>query len=345
MSTALSRRIRPLLVIAVLGAGALLAPALAAATPGAPGSQPSISDVQQQLGQLALKNAQLVELYDQAQNDVQARQAAAASAQRLAVAADKSFEQARVQLAAAAAAMYEGGSFSATGALLTSSSGQGYLDQLETLSMVSAHTAGIVSNLQASKKALDAARADAAALLKTAEQRRDALMQRKDQVQQQIDKYTALLDTLNAGQRAAYQQQINPAVSSATVASFKVPPAPSKSAAQAVKFALVQVGKPYVFGAAGPDSYDCSGLTMAAWASAGVSLPHSAADQYNYGTHIAFSQLQPGDLMFFYSPIGHVTIYIGSGYMVSAPQTGENVSVIPATVFGSDFVGATRITG
>ena len=323
----------------------MLAPTLAAATPGGTGGQPSLADVQQQLGELALKNAQLVELYDQAQNDVQARQAAAASAQRLAIAADKTFEQARVQLAAAAAAMYEGGTFSATGALLTSSSGQSYLDQLQTLSMVSAHTAGIVSNLQASKKALDAAQADADSLLKTAQQRLDALMQRKAQVQQQIDKYTALLNTLNAGQRAAFQQQINPAVSSATVASFKVPPAPSKSAAQAVKFALAQVGKPYVFGAAGPDSYDCSGLTMASWASAGVSLPHSAADQYNYGTHVAFSQLQPGDLMFFYSPIGHVTIYIGSGYMVSAPQTGQNVSVIPSNAFGSDFVGATRITG
>ena len=339
------RRIRPLLVIAVLGAGALLTPALASATPGGTPNPPTVADVQKQLGELALKNAQLVELYDQAQNDVQARQAAAVSAQHLAVDADKNFEQAREQLTAAAAAMYEGGTFSATGALLSSTSGQSYLDQLEMLSMLSAHTAGIVTNLEASKKALDAAQADAQSLLRTAQQKRDALMHRKAQVQQQIDTYTTLLNTLNAGQRAAFQQQINPAVSSATVAAFKVPPAPSKSAAQAVKFALAQVGKPYVFGAAGPDSYDCSGLTMAAWASAGVSLPHSAADQDNYGTHVAFSQLQPGDLMFFYQPIGHVTIYIGSGYMVSAPQTGQNVSVVPANSFGSDFVGATRITG
>jgi cell wall-associated NlpC family hydrolase len=100
-----------------------------------------------------------------------------------------------------------------------------------------------------------------------------------------------------------------------------------------------------VFGAAGPGSYDCSGLTMASYAAAGISLPHSAADQYNYGHHVSANDLQPGDLMFFYQPIGHVTIYIGDGMMVSAPQTGENVKVIPADTFGSDYTGATRLVG
>ena len=87
------------------------------------------------------------------------------------------------------------------------------------------------------------------------------------------------------------------------------------------------------------------GLTMAAWASAGVSLPHSAAGQYNYGHHVSFNDLQPGDLLFFYQPIGHVTIYIGNGMMVSAPQTGETVKVIPADTFGSSYTGATRLVG
>ena len=100
--------------------------------------------------------------------------------------------------------------------------------------------------------------------------------------------------------------------------------------AGASQFALAQVGKPYVFGAAGPGAYDCSGLTMAAWRAAGVSLPHSAADQYNYGHHVSRDQLEPGDLIFFYQPIGHVTIYIGNGMMVSAPTEGEPVVGRPA---------------
>jgi cell wall-associated NlpC family hydrolase len=112
-----------------------------------------------------------------------------------------------------------------------------------------------------------------------------------------------------------------------------------------VNFALAQVGKPYVFGAAGPSSYDCSGLTMASYAAAGIGLPHSALMQYNYGTHVSYSQLQPGDLVFFYQPIGHVAMYIGHGMLVSAPQPGQNVMIVPLAYFRSDYVGATRLVG
>ncbi|MDP9117295.1 MAG: NlpC/P60 family protein, partial [Actinomycetota bacterium] len=75
----------------------------------------------------------------------------------------------------------------------------------------------------------------------------------------------------------------------------------------------------------------------------GVSLPHLASSQYGYGTHVSASQLQPGDLIFLYQPIGHVSIYIGNGMVVSAPQPGENVRVVPFAYFAADFVGATRL--
>ena len=120
-------------------------------------------------------------------------------------------------------------------------------------------------------------------------------------------------------------------------------PAPNAQAATAVAFAKAQVGKPYVWGAAGPGSYDCSGLTMASWNAAGVSLPHSAAQQYGYGTHIPESALQPGDLVFMYSPISHVTIYIGGGLLVSAPQPGQDVSIVPLSAFQNVYAGATRL--
>ena len=165
---------------------------------------------------------------------------------------------------------------------------------------------------------------------------------RKD-VQAQIKKYQSLLARLNSAQRYAYQRAINPTVSNASVQHLTK--ASSAQARRAVQFALAQVGKPYVFGAAGPGSYDCSGLTMAAWQRGGVSLPHSAADQYNYGHHVSRDALEPGDLIFFYQPIGHVTIYIGDGLMVSAPTEGENVSVVPLAAFNSDYVGATRLVG
>jgi len=107
-----------------------------------------------------------------------------------------------------------------------------------------------------------------------------------------------------------------------------------------VQVALAQVGKPYVWAGAGPDVFDCSGLTLYAWRAAGVSLSHSAADQYASLPHVSRDQLQPGDLVFFGSPIHHEGMYVGGGMMVNAPQTGENVRVVP--IDRSDFVGASR---
>jgi cell wall-associated NlpC family hydrolase len=98
-------------------------------------------------------------------------------------------------------------------------------------------------------------------------------------------------------------------------------------AGRVVEFAYRQLGKPYSWGAAGPNSYDCSGLTLAAWQAAGVGLPHNAARQYGSMAHVSRSDLRPGDLIFFYGPISHVGVYIGGGRMIHAPEYGENVRV------------------
>jgi peptidoglycan DL-endopeptidase CwlO len=124
--------------------------------------------------------------------------------------------------------------------------------------------------------------------------------------------------------------------------------APSAAAAQAIAFARAQMGKPYVWGGNGPNGFDCSGLTMMAYKSAGISIPRVAADQYTIGTHINDqSQLLPGDLVFFAhgsaSSIHHVGIYIGNGDMIEAPFTGANVRV--HTINRSGYFGATRPTG
>ncbi len=95
-----------------------------------------------------------------------------------------------------------------------------------------------------------------------------------------------------------------------------------------------------MYGAEGPNSFDCSGLTMWVWAKAGVSLPHSSRMQIRYGTRVSKSQLLPGDLVFYGSPIHHVGIYIGNGNMISAPRTGDVVKIQPA--FRRDFAGAVR---
>jgi cell wall-associated NlpC family hydrolase len=116
--------------------------------------------------------------------------------------------------------------------------------------------------------------------------------------------------------------------------------APSSRAARAVAFAYRAIGLPYVWGATGPHSYDCSGLTQAAWKSAGVALPRTTYTQINAGTRVPESQLQPGDLVFFYSGISHVGLYIGNGQMIHAPHPGAPVRIAPISEM--PFAGASR---
>ena len=121
-------------------------------------------------------------------------------------------------------------------------------------------------------------------------------------------------------------------------------PAPARAAASAqpdgAADALAQVGDSYVYGAAGPSAFDCSGLTMMSWAQAGVGLPHSSSAQFGSGVHVSSGDLQPGDLVFYYSPISHVGIYIGNGLIVHAANPG--VGVLVAGVFSMPYSGAVR---
>jgi peptidoglycan DL-endopeptidase CwlO len=110
---------------------------------------------------------------------------------------------------------------------------------------------------------------------------------------------------------------------------------------QALQAALTRRGDPYVWGAAGPSAFDCSGLVMWAYQQVGISLPHYTGAQWNMGEHISRSQLQPGDLVFFFADISHVGIYLGNGLMLDAPATGQVVHIQP--IFWSAFVGAVRI--
>ena len=118
--------------------------------------------------------------------------------------------------------------------------------------------------------------------------------------------------------------------------------APTHAAQVAVNTALAQQGKPYVWGGAGPDSYDCSGLVQYAYAAAGIYLPHSSSMQSTIGTPVAYADLQPGDLVFFYTPVSHVGMYIGNGQMVHASTYGQPVQ-ITELAYMPGFNGARRL--
>ena len=138
------------------------------------------------------------------------------------------------------------------------------------------------------------------------------------------------------------QEKRSPGSNSTYVSAYTSLPSDASVAAKVVAFARAQIGDPYVFGAAGPSSYDCSGLAMAAYASAGVGLPHSAAAQYGYGVPVSTVGLVPGDLAFSYSGPGHVGIYVGNGMIIDSPHTGATVRYDPVGMYG-EYVGARRI--
>jgi cell wall-associated NlpC family hydrolase len=184
--------------------------------------------------------------------------------------------------------------------------------------------------------------------------RAEALTARSTAIQTLTERRVALRQRLNsiAGTDQAVSRQkqaIDAKVASASAvvddlqaqAKAKAAKAAKERMGPALSYALAQVGKSYVFGAAGPSSFDCSGLTMAAWSQAGVSLPHSSSAQYNSGQHISESELQPGDLVFYYSPISHVGMYIGGGKIVNALNPGSGVKV--SGLHDMPFSGAVRV--
>ncbi|MGH2730602.1 MAG: NlpC/P60 family protein [Actinomycetota bacterium] len=218
-----------------------------------------------------------------------------------------------------------------------SSSEQAQSQVFERLAVVK-HT------LDAKVKRLEAARAEAAStqerLAELQEEIESKVADQKDEIAE-LNAAIERAERREARRAAAAAEAAAAAQASVVDAAIVAPaPAPNAAAQTAVEAALSQVGKPYQWGAAGPDSYDCSGLTLWAWAHAGVSLPHNSGMQYDATPRVAQSDWAPGDLLFFGSPIHHMGMYIGKGQMVEAPYTGQFVRVVSA--YRSDYAGAGR---
>ncbi len=159
------------------------------------------------------------------------------------------------------------------------------------------------------------------------------LREQQSEVDRRVAKVSSTLASLRA-QAAA--EKARAVAAKAKVAAEKL----AKVGGPVLAYAKSQVGKSYVYGAAGPNAFDCSGLTMMAWKQAGVSLPHNSTAQYSSGPHISESELQPGDLVFYYSPISHVGLYIGNGQVVNALNPGSGVRV--SGLHDMPYVGAVR---
>ncbi len=321
---------------AVLAAAAAVTVVLGPTTAtAAPTTADEAADLVAQTGQ---ELTQLDEQVHQARLAVTELQQAAADARAAADAAYAEVARFEPQLVAIAQTGFTSGATSGVAAFLTSDSAEDFVQQMTTLDMIAAHTDGVLVEVSAAREQALAAQAEAEAAAAGAEQALATLEQQQDEVQARVDQYEADLARLSEAEREVVFTTLGGPV-------LEVPtdlaPPPSEAAGAVVEAALAQVGDPYVWGASGPNGFDCSGLTQFAYAAAGVALPHSSRAQAGMGVAVSRGELQPGDVVYFYSPVSHVGLYIGNGQMVHARQTGQPVAVTTVDMRG--YAGARRI--
>jgi cell wall-associated NlpC family hydrolase len=309
--------------------------------PGTATAAPTPADLTQLVADASHQLQLIDEQVNQARLQLDQQQAAAQQADQAASDAESKLGAVHVKVAQIARSAYTTGEVSRLNALLTSTSRSDFVAQLGTLDAIAGHQTSVLNEANATAKAAQKARSAADTTAASAKKTFDDISAKQSQLQAKLADYKQQYAALTAPQ----QQAVTRAVTGQAPAAPVGPVVASSQAAQtAVNTALAQVGKPYVWGGSGPNGYDCSGLTMYSYAAAGIALPHSAAGQSAMGMPVSVSQLQPGDLLFYYSPVSHVAMYIGNGQMVHASTEGEPVKVVSFSSM-PDFVGARRLAG
>ena len=300
--------------------------------PGSAQAEPDIEDVEARVDRLYHEAEMASERYNDARLELDELNKDLASIKADERRQDERLEAVRHQVQDSIVRQYQGQNLSAIGQIVVSEDPGAFLGRLSTMSSFNDLQSQMFSDYSRELKALDI-RHDATA--RRANQVSDLeaqLAKEKATIDKKVDEAESLLDRLKEEQR---EQMM------ASRSDVRVPSVPASGrAGAAVSYAMDQVGDAYSYGATGPDAYDCSGLTMASWAQAGVALPHSSSAQYGSGPAVPSSALQPGDLVFYYQPISHVGMYIGNGMIVHAANPSTGVQV--AGLYSMPYSGAVR---
>jgi cell wall-associated NlpC family hydrolase len=338
---ALHLRLRSAVAIAIL---AIAAPIFTA--PNADAAQ-TLAQVQAKVRQLEEEATTAAEGAQEAKVKLASLNRTLATIQAKEAVQSKSVSELSKTLSAIAIEQYKTGGLGQSLELLFSSDPALYLSAAGSLEAITRKKSVELRKFQAAKQRLTATSLtvnDKLALV-TATQKK--LAAQSAQAISKLAEAEALLAKLKKADRerlARLAQEEEDADQASSLAAAKSASGVSGRAGKALQFALKQIGDKYVFGADGMTYWDCSGLTMRAYQTAGVSLPHSSRAQYNYGKSIKRANLAPGDLIFFGRPISHVGIYLGGGKMVHAPRSGSRVKVASAFSLGrKPYIGARRL--
>ncbi|MGW7668301.1 NlpC/P60 family protein [Streptomyces sp. NPDC054775] len=345
----------PVLATAALTSVALLSQTANAAP--SPDRKPSVEEVEKKVDDLYRQAESATDKYNAAkEKSTEQRKRVDTLLDDVAQRTQK-LNEAREQLGSYAAAQYRTGAAAPdTATFLLADTPQDYFDQTQLMNRLTGRQKETVDDYFTDRSATMKKRQEATESLQTLTESQEALKSSKTEIQKKLGTARELLSRLTAEekarlaaiekkkqeearrqaeelarqQEAARQKQAAQESSSSTTTggssgSSTTAPTNGTKAEKVLAYARAQVGKPYVWGATGPDSYDCSGLTQAAWKAAGVSLPRTTYDQVDAGTTVPLADAQPGDLIFFYDDISHVGIYIGDGMMIHAPKPGAYV--------------------
>lgn len=313
----------------------LIATVMALGVPALPASadpEPSLNRLTKQLESLHIEIEKLTEQYNGERERLKKARRTAAKAQRILRDNEEKLAVRRERAGLLSQGAYMIGGFGSSLAAGNSTDPDSYLDGAATGYAMQIERGAEVNQL--SSLLAEAERARKAAKAQEAE-----VAKIVDRLNIRREKITKLIARTESSLYRQANEQLK--ASAGRARRMNIPIVGKGKAAQAARWAMTQQLKPYVWGAEGPNSYDCSGLVMWAYKKVGINLPHYTGSQWTAGRHISRDELRPGDLVFFYRDLHHVGIYIGGGLMVHAPRTGDVVRV--ASINNRPYAGAVRI--
>ncbi|MBW5421034.1 NlpC/P60 family protein [Streptomyces sp. BG9H] len=321
--------------------------------------RPSPAEVRSKVDALYREAEVATEKYNGAKEKAQKAQKSLNGLRDEAARKTEKLDSARDTLGSYAAAQYRAGGIDPSVQLALSSDPEQFLDRASLADRAGSRQAAAVGGVRKQLQEIDQLRTEADDRLSALRSRQAELRKHKTTVLTKLGEAKRLLAQLTEEQRAQFAGAHGRAARSDARSDTRAPrpgahepdartlqrgaaaKAPNARAAAAVSYAYRAIGSPYVWGATGPNAFDCSGLTQAAYRSAGVSLPRTTYAQIAAGQRVPRSALRPGDLVFFYSGISHVGIYVGNGQMIHAPNPSAPVRLAP--IDQMPFAGATRV--